>query len=228
MDFTTPFKPGVDPISRAVAAGAQKLEDAVMKADALIATATNATDSLVDNLTDLADKTKAMIPELPSFPALNLQAEITSLVALAPASGAYAAKLKLIGDKFGSAISDAGLDLTKIASDGASALAGATGSLTATIPNMEFPADLIPGVDKAITIAKESLFPLATKLTEEVLPTFTDGPATEALAESAAAAAEEAKNALKNFGSESKRLAEELKNVQIQKRLDEAIRSFSA
>ena len=231
MDFTTPFKPGVDPISRAVAAGVQKLEDAVMAAPALIATATNATDSLVDNLTDLADKTKAMIPELPSFPALNLQAEITSLVALAPASGAYAAKLASITTSFGSAISTGGYSLDSIVSDGASALKGATGSLAAAIPNMELPV----GATEAIELAKASILPdkdevkqsASTFSTDETVDElkgiFGDAFATNALADSAKTLASVAETAGKVFNGRAERLAKELKEVQIQERLDGVI-----
>ena len=55
---------------------------------------------LDEGLADL----KKLVPELPSLPSTNLQAEITSLLALSPTSLTYAASLAKITADFGDAI----------------------------------------------------------------------------------------------------------------------------
>ena len=227
VNFTTPNLPGASDIYNKIASKVDSIEKDVMSK--LEVDASALAGSLTTDLLDLKAKTASMIPELPSLPALNIQAEITGLAALAPASGAYAAKLASIGTSFGGAISTGGYSLDSIASAGASALAGATGSLSAAIPNMELPA----GATEAIELAKASLQPDTDVLKEaasafstdesvdEPGGIFGDAFATNTLADSAKALASAAETAGNTFNGRAERLAKELKEVQRQERLDE-------
>ena len=227
VNFTTPNLPGASAVYNKIASKVDSIEKDVMSK--LEVDASALAGSLTTDLLDLKAKTLSMIPTLSSFPSLNLQAEITSLAALAPASGAYAAKLASIGTSFGSAISAGGYSLDSIASAGASALAGATGSLSTAIPNMELPA----GATEAIELAKAALQPDTDVLKEaasafstdetvdEVKGIFGDAFATNTLADSAKALASAADTAVNTFNSRVERLAKELKEKQRQERLDE-------
>jgi len=224
-----PNMPGVSKEMDALKEELQKIEDLVRSN--LEALASELIPLLETELTDLIAKTRVMIPALPSLPAINLQAEITSLVALSPGSGEYAAQLASITTSFGSAISAGGYDLDSIVSKGSTALAGATGSLAAAIPNMELPS----GATEAIELAKASLLPDTDSLGEkissfstdesvdELKGIFGDALAKKTLDESVEALASAADTATNTFTSRAERLAKELKEVQIQKRLDEVI-----
>jgi len=185
VNFTTPNLPGASAVYNKIASKVDLIEKDVM--GKLEVDASVLAGSLTTDLLDLKAKTASMIPELPSLPSVNLQSEITSLAALAPASGAYAAKLASIGTSFGGAISAGGYSLDSIVSDGASALKEAaniaagdipslTGglptlsSLSAAIPNMELPA----GATEAIEIAKAALQPDTDVLKEAASAFSTD------------------------------------------------------
>ena len=227
VDFSIPNLPGASAVYNKIASKVDSIEKDVMSK--LEVDASALAGSLTTDLLDLKAKTSSMIPKLPSLPALNLQAEITGLAALAPGSGAHAAKLASIGTSFGGAISTGGYSLDSIASVGASALAGATGSLSAAIPNMELPA----GATEAIELAKAALQPDTDVLKEaasafstdetvdEVKGIFGDAFATNTLADSAKALASAAETAGNTFNGRAERLAKELKEVQRQERLDE-------
>ena len=227
VNFTTPNLPGASTVYNKIASKADSIAKDVM--GKLEVDASALASSLTTDLTDLAAKTKDMIPELPSLPAVNLQAEITSLAALAPASGEYAAKLASITTSFGGAISTGGYSLDSIVSDGASALKGATGSLAAAIPNMELPT----GATEAIELAKASLLPTIDAVKEDVSKFSTDESVDElkgifgdvfaknTFADSAKALASAADTAVNTFNSRAERLAKELKEKQRQERLDE-------
>jgi len=227
--FSIPNLPGASEVYNKIASKVDSIEKDVMSK--LEVDASALAGSLTTDLLDLKAKTMSMIPELPSLPSLNLQAEITSLAALSPGSGEYASKLASIGTSFGGAISTGGYSLDSIVSDGASALAGATGSLSAAIPNMELPA----GATEAIELAKAALQPDTDVLKEvassfsidetvdEVKGIFGDAFAKNTLADSAKALASAAETAGKVFNGRAERLAKELKEVQTQERLDEVI-----
>jgi len=227
VDFSIPNWPGASAVYNKIASKVDSIEKDVMSK--LEVDASALAGSLTTDLLDLKAKTLSMIPTLSSFPSLNLQAEITSLAALAPASGAYAAKLASIGTSFGGAISTGGYSLDSIASAGVSALAGATGSLASAIPNMELP----PGATEATEIAKAALQPDTDVLKEvasafsidetidEVKGIFGDAFAKNTLADSVKALASAAETAGKVFNGRAERLAKELKEVQRQERLDE-------
>ena len=228
-NFSTPNLPGASEVYNKIASKVDSIEKDVMSK--LEVDASALAGSLTTDLLDLKAKTLSMIPELPSLPSLNLQAEITGLAALAPASGEYAAKLASITTSFGSAISTGGYSLDSIVSDGASALAGDTGSLAAAIPNMELPA----GATEAIEVAKASIMPTIDAVKEdaskfstdesvdELKGIFGDAFATNTLADSAKVLADAAETAGKVINSRVERLAKELKEVQTQERLAEVI-----
>jgi len=168
VNFTTPNLPAASAVYNKIASKVDSIEKDVM--GKLESTASDLKASLEPDLLDLKAKTMSMIPELPSLPSLNLQAEITSLAALSPGSGEYASKLASIGTSFGGAISTGGYSLDSIVSDGASALAGAVGSLSAAIPNMELP----PGATEAIEVAKASILPTIDAVKEDASKFSTD------------------------------------------------------
>ena len=161
VDFKTPDLPGASDVYNKIASKVDAVEKSVM--GKLDSTASVLKSSLEPDLLDLKAKVQGMIPELPTVPSLNLQSEITALSNLTVGSDAYTAKLATIGTSFGSAITAGGYNLDSIASAGASALAAATGSLTAAIPNMELP----PGATEAIEIAKAALQPDVDVVKEE-------------------------------------------------------------
>ena len=219
VNFTTPNLPGASAVYNKIASKVDSIEKDVMSK--LEVDASALASSLSTDLTDLKAKTGNMIPELPSLPAVNLQAEITGLADLVPASGAYVAKLASITTSFGSAISSGGYNLDSIVSDGASALVGDTGSLAAAIPNIELPA----GATEAIELAKASLLPTIDVVKEDA-PTFStdesvdelkgifgDAFATNTLADSAKTLASAAETAGKVFNGRAERLAKELKEA---------------
>jgi len=231
VDFTTPNLPGASAIYNTLASKVQEIETKVLTNDNLTASASDMVSIINADLTDLKAKVEGMIPELPSIPSLNLQSEITALSSLAAGSSAHIAKLATIGTSFGSSITAGGYDLDSIATAGASALKGATGSLTAAIPNMELPA----GATEAIEVAKASMQPAidvvkeaASKFStdesvDELKGIFGDVFAKNTFADSAKALASAADTVVNTFNSRAERLAKELKEVQIQERLDEVI-----
>ena len=228
-NFSIPNLPGASEVYNKIASKVDSIEKDVMSK--LEVDASALAGSLTTDLLDLKAKTLSMIPELPSLPSVNLQSEITSLAALAPASPAYASKLASIGTSFGGAISTGGYSLDSIVSDGASALAGATGSLAAAIPNMELPAGAIEAIEVAkasilptIDVVKEDASKFSTDETvDEVKGIFGDAFATNTLADSAKALTSAGETAGKVFNGRAERLAKELKEVQIQERLDGVI-----
>jgi hypothetical protein len=225
VNFTTPNLPGASDVYNKIASKVDS-KDVMSK---LEVDASALVGSLTTDLLDLKVKTASMIPELPSLPSLNLQAEITALSSLIAGSSAYTAKLASIGTSFGSSITAGGYDINSIATAGASALAGATGSLTSAIPNMELPA----GATEAIEVAKASILPTIDAVKEdaskfstdetvdEVKGIFGDAFATNTLTDSAKALASAAETAGKVFNGRVERLSKELKEVQRQERLDE-------
>ena len=229
VDFTTPNLPGASALYNKIASKVHEIDTKLLTDNNLVSTALDMKTMVEGDLTDLKATVEGMIPELPSLPSLNLQAEITALSGLAAGSSAYTAKLASIGTSFGGAISTGGYSLDSIASAGASALAGATGSLSAAIPNMELPV----GATEAIELAKAALQPDTDVLKEaasafstdetvdEVKGIFGDAFATNTLADSAKALTSAAETAGKVFNGRVERLAKELKEVQRQERLDE-------
>ena len=229
VDFKTPDLPGASDVYNKIASKVDDVEKSVM--GKLDSTASALKSSLEPDLLDLKAKVQGMIPELPTVPSLNLQSEITALSNLTVGSDAYTAKLATIGTSFGSAITAGGYNLDSIASAGASALAGATGSLTAAIPNMELPT----GATDAIEIAKAALQPdidavaeaaseFSTDKSEDLVKgIFGDALARESLETDMAAVESKMKSFAEAFETKAKRLTQQLKEVNATAREEEII-----
>ena len=229
VDFKTPDLPGASDVYNKIASKVDDVEKSVM--GKLDSTASALKSSLEPDLLDLKAKVQGMIPELPTAPSLNLQSEITALSNLTVGSDAYTAKLATIGTSFGSAITAGGYNLDSIASAGASALAGATGSLTAAIPNMELPT----GATDAIEIAKAALQPdidavaeaaseFSTDKSEDLVKgIFGDALARESLETDMAAVESKMKSFAEAFETKAKRLTQQLKEVNATAREEEII-----
>ena len=114
--------------------------------------------TLTTSLNQLEADLRAMIPELPSLPAVNFQAEVTSLISLPAGSNAYISKLATLQSQFGSQLPN----LESVVSDAlSSVLAG--GDVCGVCPNLELPA----GATEAIELAKSSLQPTVDALAED-------------------------------------------------------------
>ena len=96
------------------------------------ATAAAVQEKLDEGLAEL----KKLVPEIPSLPSTNLQAELTSLLALSPTSLTYAASLAKITTDFDDALAKKGLSLDTLLKDGLAKIAGG-GDLCGIVPNLE-------------------------------------------------------------------------------------------
>ena len=229
VDFKTPDLPGASAVYNKIAAKADAIEKDVMSK--LNVDASALTSTLKTDLLDLKDKVQGMIPELPTAPSLNLQSEITALSNLTVGSDAYKAKLASIGTSFGSAITSGGYDLDTIASAGADALKGATGSLAAAIPNMELPS----GATEAIEVAKaalqtavdaveEAASEFSTDKSEDLVKgIFGDAVATESLESDMTALAAKLEPLALKFEAKAKRWEQQLKEANVIAREEETI-----
>ena len=116
----------------------------------------------------LESKLRALVPQAPELPNVNLQAEITSLVSIdrgtAAGNDKYLAALALITTKFGSALTASGFSLDTLVTNSLATIAGGN-NLCDLVPNFEAPAD---GSGEAFEKAKESLQPTIDAVKEEV------------------------------------------------------------
>ena len=244
VDFTTPSLPGASEIYNSVAKKVDEIEGKVLDSTNLSATASSLTSTLNTDLTDLKAKTLAIIPELPTTPSLNLQAELTALTGLTPGGNQYINKLSSITNSFGSGITASGLSLDTIVSDASSAISSATSALadgtssvsissalSAKIPNFELP----PGATEAVEKAKSSLLPIADGLKEAassfseddaedlVTGIFGDAKAREKLASDMAALESRLKPHAEAFDAKIKALEERLKQSNTEARTSNTI-----
>ena len=102
---------------------------------------------------------KKLVPEIPSVPSTNLQAEITSLLALTPTSLTYAASLAKITADFGDALTKKGLSLDTLLKDGLTKIA-AGGDVCGLVPNMEIESGSSEVKEKAATSGLASTDPI--------------------------------------------------------------------
>ena len=116
----------------------------------------------------LESKLRALVPQAPELPNVNLQAEITSLVSIdrgtAAGNDKYLAALALITTKFGSALTASGFSLDTLVTNSLATIAGGN-NLCDLVPNFEALAD---GSGEAFEKAKESLQPTIDAVKEEV------------------------------------------------------------
>ena len=103
------------------------------------------------DVTSLVSDLKALVPELPALPDVNLQGQLTSLSGLAAGSGAHNTLLASVTSKFGSGLSAGGFSLDSLVSDAASAISGGT-DLCGAVPNFSVPAAGGDAVQKAIEV----------------------------------------------------------------------------
>ena len=123
-------------------------------ASALVSSLSTGFDKLEANL-------RAMIPKLPSIPAINLQAEIKALAGLVPGSSAYLSKLASIIKQFGSVLPDIE-SLVKSAL--ATILSG--GNICKTVPNWELPDGATDAVQKAQSVVQANVAPVVETIQE--------------------------------------------------------------
>ena len=161
-DFKVPNLCGASPEFNAIQS---KFEAMITNAlDGLEADASTLKTTLDADLTSLVVDIKAMVPELPALPNINLQAQLTSLSGLALGSGQYNTLLADITTKFGSELTAGGYSLDTLVLAAAAAIAGGT-NLCSAVPNVEVDA---AGVNAASEKANAVLQPAFDSLEEKV------------------------------------------------------------
>ena len=153
-DFKVPNLCGASPEFNAIQTKFESMMTSAIDGLEVDASALKAT--LDTDVTSLVADLKAMIPELPALPDINLQAQLTSLSGLTPGSGQHNTLLADLTTKFGSALTAGGFSLDTLVSDAASALTGG-GNLCAAVPNFEVPAIGGDAVEKAIGVLQPAL-----------------------------------------------------------------------
>jgi len=129
-----------------------------LEVDASALKATMDTDN-----TSLVASNKAMMPELPALPDVNLQGQLTSLSGLSIGSGQYNTLLAGVTSKFGSALTAGGFSLDTLVSDAAAAITGGT-DLCSAVPNFTVPAAGGDAVQKAVEVLQAEEDSLPEKL----------------------------------------------------------------
>ena len=148
-DFKVPNLCGASPEFNAIQT---KFESMITSAlDGLEVDASALKATLDTDVTALVSDLKAMVPELPKLPDVNLQAQLTSLSGLSIGSGQYNTLLADITTKFGSALTASGFSLDTLVSDAASAITGGT-DLCSAVPNFTVPAAGGEAVQKAVEV----------------------------------------------------------------------------
>jgi hypothetical protein len=224
MDFNVPNLPGSSDIYNKIAAKVADIEKDIKAS--LDIPASELKTKLESHLTDLVEKTKGLIPELPTTTPVNFQAEIEGLLALSPTSSGYAEKLAGLSNNFGPGLIEAGYALDDLVVAGASALKGASGSLSGALPNFEIPA----GSLESIQVAKASMMPEVLALKEaahkfstdvsedDVKAIFGDAFSTKKLEETKSAMETFAKKIEKDWGAKAARLQAQLDESFVQDR----------
>ena len=148
-DFKVPNLCGASPEFNAIQT---KFESMITSAlDGLEGEASTLKTTLDTNVNGLVRDLKAMIPELPALPDINLQAQLTSLSGLSFGSGLYNSLLADITTKFGSALTTNGFDLDTLVLAAAEAITGGT-DLCSAVPNFTVPAAGGDAVEKAVDV----------------------------------------------------------------------------
>ena len=114
--------------------------------------------TLNTSLTQLETDLRAMVPSLPTLPAVNFQAEVASLANLSTGSIEYINKLAQLTTQFGSSLPDIEGAIT-------SAISAVTagGDVCGALPNLELPN----GATEAVEKAKNSIQATAAALEEQ-------------------------------------------------------------
>ena len=160
-DFKVPNLCGASPEFNAIQT---KFESMITSAlDGLEVDASALKATLDTDVTALVSDLKAMIPELPALPEVNLQGQLTSLSGMAVGSGAHNTLLADITSKFGSALTAGGFSLDKLVSDAAAAISGGA-NLCSAVPNFTVPAAGGEAVQKAVAVLQPAVDALPEKL----------------------------------------------------------------
>ena len=160
-DFKVPNLCGASPEFNAIQT---KFESMITSAlDGLEVDASTLKSTLDTDVTALVSDLKAMIPELPALPEVNLQGQLTSLSGMAVGSGAHNTLLADITSKFGSALTAGGFSLDKLVSDAAAAISGGA-NLCSAVPNFTVPAAGGEAVQKAVAVLQPAVDALPEKL----------------------------------------------------------------
>ena len=160
-DFKVPNLCGASPEFNAIQTKFESMMTSAIDGLEVDASALKAT--LDTDVTSLVSDLKAMIPELPALPNVNLQAQLTSLSGLIPGSGQHNTLLADLTTKFGSSLTAGGFSLDTLVSDAATALSGG-GNLCAAVPNFEVPAIGGDAVQKAIEVLQPAIDSLPEKV----------------------------------------------------------------
>ena len=127
-----------------------KLDTMIANAvDGLEVDASTLKTTLDTDVTSLVTDLKAMIPELPALPDVNLQGQLTSLAGLAAGSGLHNTLLADVTSKFGSALTAGGFSLDTLVKKALAQVALGL-DLCTEVPNFEVPAAGGDAVEKAI------------------------------------------------------------------------------
>ena len=122
-------------------------------------------NTLNTSLTQLETDLRAMVPSLPSLPAVNFQAEVASLATIPTGSLGHINKLAQLTTQFGSSLPDIEGAIT-------SAIGAVTagGDVCGGLPNLELPS----GATEAVEKAKNSIQATAAALEEQAQSFSTD------------------------------------------------------
>ena len=153
-DFKIPNLCGASPEFNSILSKFETTMNSAISGLEVDASALKAT--LDTDVTALVSDVKAMIPELPKLPEVNLQAQLTSLTGLIPGGPQHKALLSDITTKFGSGLTASGLSLDTLVSDAKSAITGGT-SLCSAIPNFTVPAAGGDAVEKAVGVLQAAV-----------------------------------------------------------------------
>jgi len=159
-NFNTPNLCGASAQLNLASASIENLEE---KINSQINTSAATSMSFIEsNLIDVKLGLDGLVPDLPELPNLNLQAEISSLLAIDDSTiagaVAYASKLNDLKTKFGDYLKEKGLALESLISD---LVKDGTEKLCSIVPNLEVPTgggevlQKAEGVKTAIENAKE-------------------------------------------------------------------------
>ena len=160
-DFKIPNLCGASPEFNAIQT---KFESMMTSAtDGLEVDASALKATLDTDVTALVADLKAMIPDLPELPDINLQAQLTSLSSLIPGTGQYKRLLSDITTKFDSELTASGFSLDTLVSDAVTSITEGT-NLCSAVPNFTVPSSGGDAVEKAVEILQPAVDSLPEKV----------------------------------------------------------------
>ena len=154
-DFKIPNLCGASPEFNAIQSKFEAMMSSVT--DGLEVDASTLKTTLDTDVTSLVSDIKAMVPELPALPNINLQAQLTSLSGLTIGSAQHTTLLADITTKFGSELTAGGYSLDTLVTTAAAAILGDT-NLCSAIPNFEVDAAGVnAAAEKAIAVKQAAV-----------------------------------------------------------------------